>query len=77
MTNNIPIRLTRTPSGVMVNSHGSTKFYDTASWEEFKSMIRDFDATSAPSMQNFEDLPTRTPLHANTPNPKATIDDLI
>lgn len=68
MTENIHIRLTRTPAGVSVNSHGSTKFYDNASWREFKRMIADFDSLNAPSIANLEEaLPVRTPLHANAP----------
>ena len=62
---------------VYVHERGSTRCYVRAQWEEYCAMIRDFNLTGVSEIKNYEDLPTRTPLHANTPKPKVSIDDLI
>lgn len=72
------LRLSRQPDGVFVSSNGREIFFSTAMWTEFCKMISDFNATGARVMMNYEPLPTRTPLHANTPlrPSKSTLDDL-
>lgn len=60
--------------------NGATHTFSHSEWEEHKKLIRDFTHTHAKSIQNFPELPTRTPLHANAPRipqPKASLDDLV
>lgn len=60
--------------GVHLCSHGSTLFFDKEGWDELSNMVSTFNKLGF-HIQNYEDLPTRTPIHANTP--QATLDDLV
>lgn len=78
------IRISRSSDGNFIYfwHNGGTKTFLTKDWEELSKMILDFNTTGVKSIQNFADLPTRTPLHSNTPSPstpkpKASLDDLI
>lgn len=75
------IRISRSDDGqfIWLNRNGVTSTFQMKDWLEFVKMCSDFTTTGTKSMQNYADLPTRTPLHANTPTPKpkATLDDLI
>lgn len=73
-----PTKLSRDSRGNIIHySRGSTMMFSPESWEEYCNLISDFNRTGARSMQNYEDLPARTPIHVNTPTPKASLDDLI
>jgi hypothetical protein len=56
--------------------NGTTRTFDAAAWVELSAMMRDFNVSGSRSMQNFLELPTKTPIHANTPR-KASLDDLV
>ena len=70
------LRLSRQPDGVFLNSNGREIFFSEADWIELSQMLSDFNRTGVREMLNYTPLPTRTPLHANTPQPRATLDDL-
>jgi hypothetical protein len=70
------LRLDRTRDGVILTSNGRAISFSLDMWNELTRMMYDFNRMGAPSIQNYADLPTRTPVHANTPT-KATLDDLI
>lgn len=69
------VRIVRVGNMIAVHERGSSRMYVAEQWEEYCSMIRDFNTTGVREIKNYEDLPARTPLHANTP--KASLDDLI
>lgn len=76
------IRLSRSDDGqfVWLNRNGVTSTFQLKDWEEFVRMCNDFTTLGVKRMQNYEELPTRTPIHANvpkTPTAKTTLDDLI
>lgn len=75
------IRLSRSDDGqfIWLNRNGVTSTFQMKDWLEFVHMCNDFNTTNAKRMQNYEELPTRTPLHANVPKTptKSTLDDLI
>jgi len=79
------IRISRSDDGqfVWLNRNGVTSTFQTKDWFEFVKLVTHFTVTGVKEMKNYEDLPTRTPLHANTPrvprsnNPKASLDDLV
>lgn len=62
----------------MLNSNGREIFFSPAMWQEFCEMASTFNLTNVKAMQNYPDLPTRTPLHANVAQkpPPATAEDL-
>lgn len=68
--------------GVFLVSNGREIFFSHDQWKELSRMISDFNSTGAREMLNYTSLPTRTPLHANTPvlprktAVKPTLDDL-
>ena len=73
------LRLSRQPDGVFVVSNGREIFFSHEMWKEFNNMASDFNHTGVKEMMNYTPLPTRTPLHANTPvapRVKPTLDDL-
>jgi hypothetical protein len=74
------LRISRTADGVGVTIHSNyrTLYFSNAMFDELSNMISTMRATGVHTLQNYEDLPTRTPLHANTPvrAAKATLDDL-
>lgn len=74
MTEKMQIRLSRVDNGVWLNSNSRLLFFSHDDWKELKDMMYTFDRTGVKEMLNYEPLPTRTPLHANTP--KATLEDL-
>lgn len=80
MSDNIHIRISRSMDNTLIFVHerGGTRCYDLASWSEYSNMISDFNRTGVKSIQNYAELPTRTPIHANIPSPraKASLDDL-
>ena len=71
-------RITRRENTVEIWHNGATKTYMSAAISELTDMLIAFRAGNHRELKNFADLPTRTPLHANTitvPR-KATLDDL-
>lgn len=65
--------------GVYMNSNNRCLYFDNAMWEELESMIATLRRTGERVVMNYaEQLPVRTPLHANTPveRPKASLEDL-
>jgi len=79
VTDNIHIRITRLEGIIAVHERGGTRCYDLTSWAEYSRMIVDFNTTGVHAIQNYAELPTRTPLHANTPAPprgKPNLEDL-
>lgn len=77
------IRISRSDDGTIVWLwiNGSTHTFMVDDWRSFLHLTGDFErlawagALSSKSVQNFTDLPTRTPLHANKPL-QPTADDL-
>lgn len=78
MTNLHLLRIARVTDGVFLNSNGREIFFLDADWKELSRMVSDFNSTGAREMMNYTPLPTRTPLHANTPfkSSKPSLDDL-
>lgn len=65
--------------GVYMNSNGRCLYFDNDMWRELERMMTTMRVTGAKSLMNYEEqLPVRTPLHANTPieRPKASLEDL-
>lgn len=65
--------------GVYLNSNGRCLYFDNAMWQELELMMASFRYAGARVVMNYEEqLPVRTPLHANTPivRPKASLEDL-
>lgn len=65
--------------GVYLNSNGRCLYFDNAMWSELENMMSALRVTGAKNVMNYaEQLPVRTPLHANTPivRPKASLEDL-
>ena len=75
LTEKMQLRLSRVDDGVWLNSNSRLIFFSTSDWDELTRMMSDFKASGAKEMLNYVPLPTRTPLHANTPS-KASLDDL-
>lgn len=76
MTEKMQLRLSRVDDGVWLNSNSRLIFFSHADWDELSRMMSDMKATGVSELLNYTPLPTRTPLHANTPKPKASLDDL-
>lgn len=78
MSDNPDLSLTRTDGGIHLHTRGSTLFFTHAMWTEFSHMVMDFNTTGVKEIRNFVPLPTRTPLHDNTPRPLhgSTLEDL-
>ena len=77
MTDLTNTRISRVGGLIYIHSRGSTWGFGEQGWNEFCRMISDFNTTGVREIKNYEDLPPRTPLHANTPRVKTTLDDLI
>lgn len=78
MSEHPEITLTRKTNGVYLHTRGATQWFSLPMWEEYSTMIQAFNITGSPEMRNFVPLPTRTPLHDNTPTPrKPTLEDLV
>ena len=75
MSEKMQLRLSRVDDGVWLNSNSRLIFFSHDDWDELTRMMLDFKTTGVKEMLNFTPLPTRTPLHANTPS-KASLDDL-
>lgn len=74
-TERMHIRLRRVDDGVWLDSNSRLIFFSHDDWAELTRMMLDFSYTGVKEMLNYTPLPTRTPLHANTPS-KASLDDL-
>lgn len=62
--------------GVYLNSNGRCLYFDNAMWQELEAMMSTLRVTGAKRLLNYEEqLPVRTPIHANTPI-KSTLEDL-
>lgn len=62
--------------GVYLNSNGRCLYFDNDMWQELEAMMSSFRVTGVRKMLNYEEqLPVRTPIHANIPS-KASLEDL-
>lgn len=71
------IRISRSDDGnvVWLWINGATHTFTPAEWTMFLNLTKDFTLLGIKTIQNFADLPTKTPLHANRPL-QPTADDL-
>lgn len=74
------LKLTRSEDDhlVYLNSNGRCLAFTHKMWDELFRMMSDFNSTGARCMLNYEEqLPVRTPLHANVPVARKTnLEDL-
>ena len=73
------LSISRTDDGslIILSSNGREWGLSPSMWDELSRMVSDFNSTGARKLQNYvEALPVRTPIHANTPSTKTTLEDL-